>query len=113
MHLRRAIDRFRYFSDFGVLLQVAICGNFAEGHRDVLDAPHSDWYVAVVLRAGGESAPAFAGEFISLPLSGRRKGMAPMPMRNMKPPTTLIRKVGILNRLRRSTGSGVRRAWKT
>ena len=46
-------------------------------------------------------------------ISGRRKGMAPMPMRKRKPPTTLMRKVGIFKRPSCSTGYGVRRAWKT
>ncbi len=37
-------------------------------------------------------------------ISGRRNGIAPMPTRKRKPPTTLMRKVGIFRRPRCRTG---------
>ena len=42
--------------------------------------------------------------------SGNRNGMAPTPMRNMKPPTRLARKVCSLSRLKSRMGAGARRA---
>ncbi len=45
--------------------------------------------------------------------SGIRNGIAPMPSRNTKPPTTPAKKVGSFNRSRSRIASGVRRAWRT
>ena len=45
--------------------------------------------------------------------SGSRKGVAPMPTRKMKPPTTLAKNVSILSRLRSSSGAVATRAWRT
>ena len=42
--------------------------------------------------------------------SGSRKGMAPTPSRNMKPPKMLARNVGSLSKLRSRIGAGARRA---
>ena len=46
----------------------------------------------------------------SCSISGSRNGMAPTPIRNTKPPTTLARNVGIRSSAKSSTGAGVRRA---
>ena len=45
--------------------------------------------------------------------SGSRKGIAPMPMRKMSPPTTPAKKVGILRSFRSRIASSLSSAWRT
>ena len=49
----------------------------------------------------------------SCSISGSRKGVAPMPMRNSAPPSTPARKVWWRNRLRSISGCGCTRACHT